>query len=250
MSGHSKWSTIKRKKGANDAKRGQLFTRLAREIVLAAREGGGDPETNFRLRLAVDRARANNMPKDNIERAIKRGTGEDKSGAELEEITYEGYAPHGVALIISVVTDNRNRTVAEVRHVLNRYGGSMGESGSVAWQFNRSAYFAFPAEGKDQDEIFELAVEAGADDVKFEDDTIEIIGPVEAFKTIADALKEASIEPEEAGLKYLPTNEMELSVDDTLQVLRVIEALEDLDDVQEVFSNLSVSEEAMERMAA
>ncbi len=250
MSGHSKWSTIKRKKGANDAKRGQLFTRLAREIVLAAREGGGDPETNFRLRLAVDRARANNMPKDNIERAIKRGTGEDKSGAELEEITYEGYAPHGVALIISVVTDNRNRTVAEVRHILNRYGGSMGENGSVAWQFNRSAYFAFPAEGQDPDAVFELAVEAGADDVKFEDETIEIIGPVEAFKTIADALAAAGIEPEEAGLKYLPTNEMELSVDDTLQVLRVIEALEDLDDVQEVYSNLSVSDEAMERLAA
>lgn len=250
MSGHSKWSTIKRKKGANDARRGQLFTRLAREIVLAAREGGGDPETNFRLRLAIDRARANNMPKDNIERAIKRGTGEDKSGAELEEITYEGYAPHGVALIVSVVTDNRNRTVAEVRHVLNRYGGSMGENGSVAWQFNRSAYFSFPAAGKDEDAIFELAVDAGADDVKFEDDIIEIIGPVEAFKTIADALREAGIEPEEAGLKYLPANEMELSVEDTLQVLRVIEALEDLDDVQEVYSNLSVSEEAMERMAA
>ncbi len=250
MSGHSKWSTIKRKKGAQDAKRGQLFTRLAREITLAAREGGGDPETNFRLRLAVDRARANNMPKDNIERAIKRGTGEDKSGGELEEITYEGYAPHGVALMIAVVTDNRNRAVAEVRHVLNRYGGSLGENGSVAWQFNRTAYFSFPAEGKDPDAIFELAVEAGADDVNFDEETIEITGPVEAFKTIADALQEAHIEADEAGLKYMPANEMELDVEDTLQVMRVIEALEDLDDVQEVFSNLSVTEEALAQMDA
>ncbi len=248
MSGHSKWSTIKRKKGAQDAKRGQLFTRLAREITLAAREGGGDPETNFRLRLAVDRARSNNMPKDNIERAIKRGTGEDKSGGELEEVTYEGYAPHGVALMIAVVTDNRNRAVAEVRHVLNRYGGSLGENGSVAWQFNRTAYFSFPAEGKDPDAIFELAVEAGADDVNFDDETIEITGPVEAFKTIADALQAANIEADEAGLKYMPTNEMELNVEDTLQVMRVIEALEELDDVQEVYSNLSVTEEALARV--
>ncbi len=250
MSGHSKWSTIKRKKGAQDAKRGQLFTRLAREITLAAREGGGDPETNFRLRLAVDRARSNNMPKDNIERAIKRGTGEDKSGGELEEVTYEGYAPHGVALMIAVVTDNRNRAVAEVRHVLNRYGGSLGENGSVAWQFNRTAYFSFPAEGKDPDAIFELAVEAGADDVNFDDETIEITGPVEAFKTIADALRAANIEADEAGLKYMPTNEMELNVEDTLQVMRVIEALEELDDVQEVYSNLSVTEEALARVEA
>ncbi len=250
MSGHSKWSTIKRKKGAQDAKRGQLFTRLAREITLAAREGGGDPETNFRLRLAVDRARSNNMPKDNIERAIKRGTGEDKSGGELEEVTYEGYAPHGVALMIAVVTDNRNRAVAEVRHVLNRYGGSLGENGSVAWQFNRTAYFSFPAEGKDPDAVFELAVEAGADDVNFDDETIEITGPVEAFKTIADALQAANIEADEAGLKYMPTNEMELNVEDTLQVMRVIEALEELDDVQEVYSNLSVTEEALARVEA
>ncbi|GAB4526844.1 MAG: YebC/PmpR family DNA-binding transcriptional regulator [Anaerolineales bacterium] len=250
MSGHSKWSTIKRKKGAQDAKRGQIFTRLAREIALAAREGGGDPETNFRLRLAVDRARAENMPKDNIERAIKRGTGEDKSGGDLEEIIYEGYASHGVALMISVVTDNRNRTVAELRHALGRYGGSMGEGGSVAWQFNRMAYFSFPAEGKDPDKIFELAVEAGADDVKFEEETIEILGPVEAFKTIADALRTAHIDPEDAGLKYIPSNEMELAVDATLQVLRCIEALEELDDVQEVFSNLSVSDEALARLEA
>lgn len=250
MSGHSKWSTIKRKKGAQDAKRGKIFTRLAREISLAAREGGGDLDANFRLRLAVDRARAENMPKDNIERAIKRGTGEDKSGGELEELTYEGYAPHGVALMIFVATDNRNRAVADVRHVLNRFGGSMGENGSVSWQFNRMAYFTFPAEGHDPDAIFELAVEAGADDVQFEDESIEILGPVESFKTIGDALRAANIETEDAGLKYIPTNELQLDVDATLQVMRCIEALEDLDDVQEVFSNLNVSDEALARLEA
>ena len=144
MSGHSKWSTIKRKKGATDAKRGQLFTRLAREIVIAAREGGGDPDSNFKLRLAVDKARASNMPKENIERAIKRGSGEDKDGAAFELIMYEGYAPHGVALLIQVVTDNRNRSVADIRRVLTRHNGSLGEGGSVSWQFNRKAYFAVP----------------------------------------------------------------------------------------------------------
>ncbi|NIS79200.1 MAG: YebC/PmpR family DNA-binding transcriptional regulator, partial [Anaerolineales bacterium] len=144
MSGHSKWSTIKRKKAANDAKRGALFTRLAREITIAAREGGGDAEINFALRLAIDRAKANNMPKDNIERAVRRGTGEDKEGAELEQILYEGYAPHGIALLIDVVTDNRNRSVADIRHVLSRSGGNLADVGSVSWQFRRVAYFAFP----------------------------------------------------------------------------------------------------------
>lgn len=244
MSGHSKWSTIKRKKGAADAKRGQVFTRLTREIVLAAREGGGDTDSNFRLRIAVEKARGSNMPKDNIERAIKRGSGEDKDGADFEEVTYEGYAPHGVALMISCVTDNRNRTVAEIRHILNRYNGSMGEGGSVAWQFDRVAYFSFPSSGKDPDKIFELAVEAGADDVKFDED-IEIIAPVDTFKQIGDRLRLAKIQPEEAGLKMIPTNEIELEVDETLQVMRLIEALEELDDVQEIFSNLHLSEDAV-----
>lgn len=250
MSGHSKWSTIKRKKGAADAKRGQLFTRLAREISIAAREGGGDPEANFRLRLVVDRARANNMPKDNIERAILRGTGEGKDGNQLEEVYYEGYAPHGIALMIECVTDNRNRAVADIRHILNRFGGSMGEGGSVSWQFNRVAYFSFPAEGKDPDKIFELAVDAGADDVTFEEEEIEIIGPVDYFKEISDQLDAARIKPEEAGLRMVPSNEIALSPEDTIQVLRVIEALEDLDDVQDVFSNLNVSDEVLEQLEA
>jgi len=250
MSGHSKWSTIKRKKGAADARRGQLFTRLAREISIAARQGGGDPEANFRLRLAIDRARANNMPKDNIERAITRGTGEGKEGESLEEVFYEGYGPHGVALMIECVTDNRKRAVAEIRHVLTRFGGSMGETGSVSWQFNRMAYFSFPDDGVDQDKIFELAVEAGADDVTFEDGYVEITGSIENFKAISDSLGSVKIEPEEAGLRMVPTNEIELGPAETAQVLRVIEALEELDDVQNVYSNLRITDEALAQLEA
>jgi YebC/PmpR family DNA-binding regulatory protein len=248
MSGHSHWATIRRKKGAADAKRGQIFTRLAREIVLAARDGGGDPNTNVRLQLAIDRARAQNMPKDNIERAIKRGTGESKEGGNLEEVMYEGYAGNGVAVLIDCVTDNRNRAVSEIRHVLSKHGGNMAEAGSVSWQFKRAAVFSFPVGNRDHDEIFELAVEAGADDVTFEDGSAEIVGPVETFKSISDALKASGITPEDAGLKMIPTNEVELSSEETMQVLRTIEALEDLDDVQEVFSNLRLTEEMMSQI--
>jgi YebC/PmpR family DNA-binding regulatory protein len=250
MSGHSKWSTIKRKKGAADAKRGAIFTRLAREIAVAAREGGGDPETNFRLRLAVDKARAENMPKDNIERAIKRGTGEDKDGTAYEEIMYEGYGPKGVAMMIETVTDNRNRSVSEIRHALSRSGGSMAEVGSVAWQFERMAYFSFPSSDLNYDKAFELAIEAGAEDVTEEDDMIEIIGPVDTFKTIADLLHKARVNPEEAELRMVPKQEMELDVSETLQVIRVIESLEDMDDVQSVYSNLKMTEDALAALEA
>jgi YebC/PmpR family DNA-binding regulatory protein len=248
MSGHSHWATIRRKKGAQDAKRGQIFTRLAREIVIAAREGGGDPGTNIRLQYAIDRARSQNMPKENIERAIKRGTGDSKEGNALEEIFYEGYAPHGIALMISCVTDNRNRAVSEIRHILNKTGGSMAEAGSVAWQFKRISYFSFPIKGHDPDHIFELAVEAGADDVTFEDGTAEIISPVESFKEISDQLKAAKIQPEEAELRMIPNNEVELSQEHTLQVLKVIENLEDLDDVQDVYSTLAISDEVLAQL--
>jgi YebC/PmpR family DNA-binding regulatory protein len=251
MSGHSKWSTIKRKKGAADAKRGQLFTRLGREISIAARQGGGDPDANFRLRLAIDRARANNMPKDNIERAIQKGTGEGKDGGiQIEEVVYEGYGPHGIAMLIECVTDNRNRAVAEIRHALTRFGGSMGETGSVSWQFNRVAYFSFPLIGHDEDQIFELAVEGGADDVTFDDGVVEIIGEVEYFKAINDELESANIETEEAGLRMFPTNEIVLSPSEAAQVMRVIEALEDLEDVQNVYSNLNISDEALAELEA
>ena len=246
MSGHSKWSTIKRKKGATDAKRGQLFTRLAREISLAARQGGGDPDSNFQLRLAIDRARANNMPKDNIERAIQRGTGEGKDGAiQIEEVMYEGYGPHGIAMLIECVTDNRNRAVAEIRHTLTRFGGSMGETGSVGWQFDRLAYFSFPLGDYDEDQIFELAVEGGADDITFDEGIVEIIGAVDNFKAINDELDAANIEADEAGLRMFPTNGIDLNPGDTAQVMRVIEALEELEDVQNVYSNLNISDEAL-----
>jgi YebC/PmpR family DNA-binding regulatory protein len=245
MSGHSHWATIRRKKGAADAKKGQIFTKLAKEIVLAARNGGADPGSNISLQLAIDRARAQNMPKDNIERAIRRGTGDDKEGIVIEALNYEGYAPHGVAMVISCVTDNRNRTVADVRHILNRYGGTLAEAGSVSWQFVRKSYFSFPLEEKDPDKIFELAVEAGADDVTFEDEQVEIVGAVEAFKSINDILHGAEITTDDAGLRMVPTNMMDLDTSDAVQVLRVIEAIEELDDVQDVYHNLNITEEAI-----
>ncbi len=245
MSGHSKWATIKRKKGAADAKRGQVFTRLTREIVMAAREGGGDIDTNFRLRLAVDKARSQNMPKENIERAIKRGTGDSKDGAIYEQVFYEGYGPNGVAIMIECVTENRNRTVAELRHMLSRSGGNLGEAGSVAWQFTRAAYFSLPGKESDYEKLFELAVENGANDVTYDEGTIEIVGPVESFKILTDALRANGYQPEEAELRMIANQEMELDVDDTLQVLRSIDGIEELDDVQNVFHNMRISEEAM-----
>jgi YebC/PmpR family DNA-binding regulatory protein len=246
MSGHSHWATIRRKKGAADAKRGQVFTRLAREIAIAAREGGGDAGSNFRLQLAIDRARAQNMPKENIERAIKKGIGDSKEGNVIEEAVYEGYAPHGIALLISVVTDNRNRTVAELRHLLNRYGGNMAEAGSVSWQFNRIAYFGFNQSNHSEDQLFELGVNAGADDVTFDNGWVEIVGPVESFKEISNALKAMHITPEEAELRFSPTNETELDDNNTVQIMRMVESLEELDDVQNVFHNLSISQSALE----
>ena len=250
MSGHSKWSTIKRKKGAADAKRGAVFTRLTREIVMAAREGGGDPESNFRLRIAMDKARAENMPKDNIERGIRRGTGEDKDAATFEELMLEGYGPHGSAILVSCVTDNRNRTVADLRHTFGRLGGNMAEAGAVGWQFDRKSYFSFPASQLSYEKAFDLGVVVGADDVIDGGETIEILGPVEAFKTIAGALQQAHVTPEEAGLRMVAKQELELEVDDTLQVMRAIEAIEELDDVQEVFHNLKLSEEALAAIEA
>jgi YebC/PmpR family DNA-binding regulatory protein len=249
MSGHSKWSTIKHKKAQTDARRGALYTKLAKEIQIAAREGGGDPEINFGLRLAIDRAKASNMPNSNIDRAIKRGTGEDKDAAAMEKIFYEGYAPHAVALIINCITDNRNRTVADLRHLLTKHGGSMGQEGSVAWQFTQNSYFNIPADQATYDEVFEVAAEAGADDVLEEEDYYEIIGPSDAFKVIFDGLKNASIAHEASGLRMDPNQEIELDHENTMQVMKVIETLEELDDVQEVYSNLRITDKALEGMA-
>jgi len=245
MSGHNKWSTIKRKKGATDAKRGQIFTRLAKEITMAARDGGGDPNMNFRLRISLEKARASNMPKDSIERAINRGTGVGKDAEQFEEITYEGYGPKGIALLITCVTENRNRTIADLRHTLTKAGGNMADMGSVAWQFNRVCFFELNASKANFDAVFELAAEAGAEDVDSDGETISITAPVECFKGISDKLRAGKYEVQEAGMRYIPNQESELSAEDTLHVMRCIENLEDLDDVQNVYSNLSISDEVL-----
>lgn len=249
MSGHNKWSTIKHKKAAADAKRGKIFTRLAREIAIAAREGGGSPDANFRLRLIMDKARAANMPKENVERAIKRGTGELK-GEDLAEVTYEGYAPNGVALLVQVLTDNKNRSVAEVRRTLTRQGGSMADAGSVAWQFDRKGYIAITPDGVNQETVFEIAVEAGAEDVVFGSDLVEVYVSPENLQAVREALKNAGIEVETAELSMVPKTAMQLEEKETFQVMGVIEALEELDDVQQVYSNLYISDEVMVRYEA
>jgi YebC/PmpR family DNA-binding regulatory protein len=243
MSGHSKWSTIKRKKEAEDAKRGKLFTRLAREITLAAREGGGDPETNFKLRLAMDKAKTSNMPKDNIERAIKRGTGELK-GEELEELFYEGYGPNGVAILVQALTDNRNRAVSDVRRVFSKHGGNLGAAGCVAWLFEPKGYITIEVGDEDPEEIALLAIEAGAEDLETGDQLLEIYTDPSALQTLKEALEQQgfAVEPQ---LTMLPQSLSQLNVEKTLQTMRLIDALEELEDVQQVYSNLDISDEVM-----
>jgi len=250
MSGHSHWATIKRKKGAADAKRGAAFTRLAREIVMAARQGGGDPGSNFRLTLAIEKARAGNMPKDSIERAIKRGTGEAKEGNVFEELTLEGYGPHGSALMVDCVTDNRNRTIAELRHAFSKFGGNMAEPGAVGWQFDRKAYFSFPSAQMSFEKAFDVGVVAGADDVLDAGESIEIIGPVDGFKIISDALHQAGVTPDDSGLRLIAKQEVELDVESTLSVLKLIDQLEELDDVQDVFHNVKLTDDALAALEA
>ena len=251
MSGHSKWATIKRAKGANDAKRGALFTRLLREITVSAREGGADQESNFRLRLAVDKARAANMPKENVERAIARATGQGADAVSYEELMYEGYGPHKVPLLVKVLTDNRNRTVAEVRRLLQRSGGQLGEGSSVAWQFNRKGYLVLERNDKiNPDEVFEVAVEAGADDIITGGDSIEIYTDVDSFRAVREALLKKGWQPVTAEISMIPTTQTQLSPEDTKQVMSVIEALEELDDVQQVYSNLEISDEMLASMEA
>jgi len=244
MSGHSKWSTIKRKKGAEDAKRGKIFTRLAKTITVAAREGGGDPSANSSLRLALDKARAANMPKDNIERAIKKGTGE-LEGGELEEITYEGYAPHGVAMLIQCLTDNRNRALSEVRRGFNKHGGNMAEQGAVGWMFDAKGYITIPADDIDFDDVFMVAVDAGADDVEDSDGTIEVYTAPDALHAVRTALEDSGVSVDEAELQQIAKNEIELGVKETLAIMSIIEILEESDDVDKVFTNLSISDEAL-----
>lgn len=243
MSGHSKWSTIKRKKGAEDAKRGKVFTRLAREIMMAARQGGADPESNSSLRLAIDKAKDNNMPKDNIERAIQRGAGTGDDAVQMEEIVYEGYGPHGVAIVLDVVTDNKNRTLADIKYVLNRTGGNLATSGAVTWQFNQKGYIEIDRQGADFEEVFLIAAEAGADDVQEEDDSLVVYTPREDLGAVVRTLREGGYKVNEAELIWMPVNEVELDTHQAMQVMSMIEKLEDLDDVQSVASNLRLTDE-------
>ncbi len=242
MSGHSKWSTIKRKKAATDAKRGQLFTRIAREITIAAREGGGDPDVNFRLRLVIDRAKQANMPKDNIERAIKRGTGELK-GEALEEVLYEGYAPNGIALLLDTLTDNRNRAVADIRRILNRYGGKMAQSGAVSYLFEQQGFIVAEVGDVDPEESALLAIDEGATDVNIEDNTLEIYTKTKDFQKVKEALEEQGIAFSTAELIMTPLAMTELTEGDAFKVMRIIELLEELDDVQQVYTNLYLTPE-------
>ncbi|MEO8231293.1 MAG: YebC/PmpR family DNA-binding transcriptional regulator [Ignavibacteriota bacterium] len=240
MSGHSKWATIKRKKAVLDSKRGKIFTKLIKEITIAAR-GGGDVNGNPRLRLAVDNAKAANMPLDNIDRAIKKATGE-LEGVIYHELTYEGYAPAGIAVVVEVATDNKNRTVAEVRHLFSKYGAGMGETGSVAWMFDRKGIITLPAEGKKEDDVMEIVLDAGADDLTTEEDYFEVATTIESFETVRRTLVDKKFTVENASLQWIAKNLIEVKGEDAEKVVKLIEALEDLDDVQNVFSNADIVE--------
>jgi YebC/PmpR family DNA-binding regulatory protein len=243
MSGHSKWATIKRAKGANDAKRGQLFTKIGHELALAAREGGADAESNFRLRLILDKARRANMPKENIDRAIKRGSGDAKGAEALAETTYEGYGPRGTAIMVLTLSENKNRTVSEVRHVFSRFGGNLGSDGCVAWMFARKGYITVTPGDNDPDEIALVAIDAGADDVETTEEAVEVYTQRENMKTVQDALHAASYEIANAEVNFVPQTTMSLDDKEAFQTMKLIEALEELDDVQQVYSNLDISDE-------
>ncbi len=245
MSGHSKWSTIKHKKGAADAKRGKTFTRIIKEMTVAARMGGGDPDSNPRLRSAVAEAKAANMPKDNVERAIKRGTGE-LEGVSYEEITYEGYGPGGVALMVEVMTDNTNRTTPEIRHMLEKNGGNMGTPGSVRFQFDRKGYFSVDKKAADEDKLMEIALEAGADDLLSGADAFEIYTSAESFEQVRQALEKNKIATIEAKLGQIPKNPVRLDESKAKQMIRLMESLDDHDDVQNVWSNFDIPDEMLE----
>jgi YebC/PmpR family DNA-binding regulatory protein len=244
MSGHSKWHSIKHKKGALDAKRGKLFTKFIKELTVAARTGGGDPDANARLRKAINDAKAGNMPNDTIDRAIRRGTGEEE-GVNYEELTYEGYGPGGVALMVQSMTDNRNRTVAEIRHIFSKNGGNLGENGSVGWMFEKKGYIVVEKSAKSEEELFELAIDAGADDLRDDEDNFEIITSPDAFDAVLTAVKGAGIEPQVAEVEMMPQNYIKLEGADARQMLKLMEALEDHDDVQKVSANFDISEADM-----
>lgn len=252
MSGHSKWSTIKHQKGAADAKRGVLFTKLSREIALAVREGGGvDPDMNFKLRLALDRAKSNNMPQDSISRAVKRGSGEGSDGESLEQVTYEGYGPGGGAILLQAVTTNRNRTAAEVRSAFNRGGGNLGESGCVAWNFELRGVVTVDIEDEERaEELGLLAIDAGAEDIQIDEGVLEIYSPIESLQDVQKSVAAENVTVRSAELSMVPKTTIELADKEAEQTLRLLDVLEDLDDIQKAFTNADFPPEVLERYQA
>lgn len=248
MSGHSKWATIKRKKGAADAKRGQLFSKLSRAIIVAAKEGGADPDSNASLAAAIQKARDNSMPKDNIDRAIQRGAGSGE-GESYEQIVYEGYGPGGVAVLLNILTDNKNRTAADVRHIFTKHGGSLSTSGTVAWQFERKGIISVDAEGVDEDAIMEAALEGGADDVALDGDAWQITTEPTEFTAVREAVEGAGFTLAAADLTMIAQNTVAPDEGDARRLLKLIDALEDNDDVQDVYANFDISEEMLEAVA-
>ncbi len=249
MSGHSKWSTIKHKKGAADAKRGRLFTKLIKEITVAARQGGGDQDSNPRLRTAIATAKTNNMPADNVTRAIKRGTGE-LEGVSYEEIAFEGYGPGGVAVMVNTVTDNRNRCVSDVRHAFSKYNGNLGEQGCVSWMFERKGVFTFSKEDVTEEQLMEVALDAGAEDITDEENLWQVITSPEDFDAVHKAIDDAGFKPFEAEVSMLPQSTVKLTGKDAQTMLKLMDALEDIDDVQNTYANFDISEEEMEKLSA
>lgn len=248
MAGHSKWANIRHRKAQVDAQRGKIFAKVIRAIITAAREGGGDPDKNPRLRLAIQWAREVNMPSENVKKAIQRGTGEIP-GAAYEEVSYEGYGPGGVAVLIEAVTDNRNRTTAEIRHIFSRYGGSLGEVGCVSWVFERKGILAF--EGVSEDKVMEIALDAGAEDVKVQEDgTIEVITDPKDFMSVREAFEKSNIKPIRAEVTMIPKSTTRLEGEDAVRMLKLMEALEDHDDVQHVYANFDIPDEIMEKIGA
>ncbi len=248
MAGHSKWANIKRRKGAQDAKRGKLFTKLIKEITVAARMGGGDIETNPRLRLAIDKAKAVSMPKDNIQRAVDKGSG-NVDMADFDELVMEGYGPGGAAVLVEVLTDNRNRSASEIRFAFNKGSGNLGTSGCVAYLFNRKGVITGPAEGVDEDDLMMVALDAGAEDFSIEGEGWEVVSSLEDFAAVRDALEASDLEVESADLSYIPDTQVTLEGKDAEQFLRLLDLLDDCDDVQNVHHNADISDEELERIA-
>ena len=249
MSGHSKWHTIKHKKGAADAKRGKVFTRIIKELSVAARAGGGDPDSNPRLRTIIAEAKSVNMPADNIKRAIQRGTGE-LPGVSYDEITYEGYGPGGAAIIIETLTDNKNRTVGELRHMLGKYGGNLAAENSVAWMFDKKGYIVIDKTKAGEDALMTAALDAGADDLRDDGDSWEVVSPPESFQPVLDAVKALGIEPDAAEIAMLPQNYVKLEGKDANQMVKLMDALDDHDDVRQVWSNFDIEEKEIEASLA